>query len=344
MQHEITEAGPLLDEGGLLREPGFSKRMVLAYNPENLRLFGSGWLGRLRLKEWDYYATTTPEFFFSATVSHVGYIGLVFAYFIDFASKKQWGKTLVLPLGRGVRLPRSSDGGDVHFHQGKVSLSFLREPERRLLEVRWPGFARGVDLAADLTVEQPAALDSMVIATPIGQRHFYYNHKVNCMPTEGRVVLGDREMTLTKDRALTSLDWGRGIWDYRSFWNWASASGFLPDGRSFGLNLGAGFGDLSAATENCFYLDGRMTKLEGLKFDYDPGDYMRPWRFVTSEGRLDLTFTPFFDRQTKFNILLLKTRVHQMFGHYTGTVQTDSGEQIRIDKLIGWAEEHHAKW
>jgi hypothetical protein len=33
-----------------------------------------------------------------------------------------------------------------------------------------------------------------------------------------------------------------------------------------------------------------------------------------------------------------------MFGHYWGTVVADDGEAIPMDGLIGWAEEHHARW
>jgi hypothetical protein len=33
-----------------------------------------------------------------------------------------------------------------------------------------------------------------------------------------------------------------------------------------------------------------------------------------------------------------------MFGRYTGSVISDVGESVEIDGLIGWAEEHHARW
>jgi len=33
-----------------------------------------------------------------------------------------------------------------------------------------------------------------------------------------------------------------------------------------------------------------------------------------------------------------------MFGRYNGFAVTDEGEKIQITDLIGFAEEHHAKW
>ena len=78
----------------------------------------------------------------------------------------------------------------------------------------------------------------MTIVIPIEQKRFYYNRKINCLPAEGYIQYGDEHEELHPHESLGSLDWGRGVWAYRSFWNWASASGFLPDGRRVGLNLG----------------------------------------------------------------------------------------------------------
>jgi hypothetical protein len=36
--------------------------------------------------------------------------------------------------------------------------------------------------------------------------------------------------------------------------------------------------------------------------------------------------------------------VHQLFGRYAGAIVADNGETIQIDGLIGFAEEHHARW
>jgi hypothetical protein len=46
-------------------------------------------------------------------------------------------------------------------------------------------------------------------------------------------------------------------------------------------------------------------------------------------------------------VFVLSSEVHQMFGRCHGIVQADDGEVIRLAcrrGLIGFAEEHHAKW
>jgi hypothetical protein len=183
----------------------------------------------------------------------------------------------------------------------------------------------------------------MNIVIPIGSKRFYYNRKVNCMPAEGWIGWKGKREVLHPDQSLGNMDWGRGVWEYRSFWVWASASGFLADGRTVGLNMGYGFGDTSAATENALILNGHAHKLGGIDFDYDPDDFMRPWRMVAGDGRLDLEFTPFLERVARSNLLVIFSEVHQMFGRYSGTAQTDDGETVQLE-LIGFAEEHHARW
>ena len=164
------------------------------------------------------------------------------------------------------------------------------------------------------------------------------------MPASGWVRYGGEEFKLSPETCLGQLDWGRGVWAYSSFWLWASASGTLPDGRTIGLNMGYGFGDTSAASENAFILDGVVHKLGRLKFEYDPEHFMKPWRMKDEDGRLDLVFTPFYERVAKTDLKILNSEVHQMFGRYRGTLVTDDGNSFIIEDLVGFAEEHNAKW
>jgi len=344
MQTQITTPGPLLNDRGELTQPGWAITPQQTYNPEAVSLYPLKALNRLRLKEWDYYGLTTPEYFLALCVSNIGYAGLAFAYYIDFASGEITERTVVTPLGRGCTLPHSSMQGDIHFSGSGVTMSFGHLNLSRRLRVRWPDFRNGETLQADLLLQQPKDLDSITMSTPIGKKRFYYNHKINCMPASGTITLGNIRHDVAPDSAMGSLDWGRGIWEYKSFWNWASASGFLPDGRSIGLNLGKGFGDLSHATENAVYIDGRMHKLDDLDLRYTSGSYMEPWTMTTSEGRLNLRFEPFFERIATTKLVLLSTEVHQMFGRYSGNFTLDNGEVLPIENLIGWAEEHHARW
>jgi hypothetical protein len=344
MQHELTEPSPLLDETGRLIQPGWARQPILDCNLDNASFYAIKPLQFFRMKQWDYYAVFTSTHFFSATVADIGYVGNVFVYVIDFQAKWYHEESILIPLAKGISLPRNSTEGDVLFDNGKLSIAFHLEGNSRRIRVDWPGFSQGQGVTSDITLTCPPGHESIVMATPIGDKRFYYNRKINCMPAEGWFTVGEQQHVIDPETSLGGLDWGRGVWEYKSFWLWASLSAYLPDGRTIGLNMGEGFGDLSRATENCFILDGRIHKLEQIPFQYDPADFMKPWKFVSSDGRLDLEFVPFLDRTAKSNVVLVDSEVHQMFGRYSGTLVTDEGETIAISDLIGFAEAHHARW
>ena len=344
MQNELTQPGPLLQPDGQLASVGWARQPVLDCNLEAARFYSLRAFQFLRIKRWDYYAVFTPGTFFSATIADLGYAGNIFVYHMDFKSGELHEEGLVIPLGKGITLPRNSTQGDSHFENKQARLDFTLQTDHRHLSVAWPGFNGGRGISAEIDLGTRPEDESMNIVIPIEQKRFYYNRKINCMPASGAITSGESVEQLNPAACLGSLDWGRGVWQYKSFWNWASASGFLPDGRTIGLNLGMGFGDLSRAGENAIILDRRIHKLEQVKFDYDSGDYMRPWHFTDTESRLDLTFTPFKDRTATTNLAIITSQVHQMFGHYDGTVVTDSGEKIEVKGLVGFAEEHQAKW
>ncbi len=346
MQTELFTPGPLLAPDGRLTQVGWSRQPLLDCNLEAARFypFLLRPLQRFRIKRWDYYAVFTPRRFFSATIADLGYAGNIFVYTLDFASGDLHEEGLVIPLGRGIALPRNSTAGDSRFANQTARLHFRVTPSERHIAVSWPSFHAGRGIEADITLACPAGYESMTIVIPIGERRFYYNRKINCLPARGTLRYGDVTEALDPGTCLGSLDWGRGVWEYRSFWNWASASGFLPDGRTIGLNLGCGFGDLSQAGENALVLANRIHKLEQVRFDYTSGDYLRPWRFSDSQGRLDLTFTPFKERTAITNLGVIYSEVHQMFGRYHGRAVADDGEVIEIRELIGFAEEHRARW
>jgi hypothetical protein len=344
MQTEITKPSALLNADGGLVQVGWARQPLLECNLENARFYAISAVQRFRIKRWDYYGVFTPRRFFSATIADLGYAGNIFVYTMDFENRELHEEGLVIPFSKGLDLPRNNTEGDSRFENEKASLTFSVRPDQRHVSVSWPGFNKGNGLEAEIALSYSADYESMNIVIPIGKKRFYYNRKINCLPASGWVKSGDNTEVLNPKNCMGSLDWGRGAWEYQSYWNWASTSGYLPDGRTVGLNLGCGFGDLSKACENAIIVENRIHKLGEVNFDYISGEYMKPWKFRDGEGRLELVFTPFKDRTAKTNLGIIFSEVHQMFGRYNGKIVTDSGETIEIKDLIGFAEEHHARW
>ena len=149
------------------------------------------------------------------------------------------------------------------------------------------------------------------------------------------------------DSSFAVLDWGRGVWTYHNTWYWGSASG-LVNGADFGFNIGYGFGDTSAATENMLFYQGKAHKLSKVDFGIPmkdrKEDYLSPWKFTSDDGRFEMNFLPILDRASCTDAKLIKSDQHQVFGRFTGTAVLDDGTRLQIENLMGFAEKVENKW
>ncbi|WP_373458068.1 DUF2804 family protein [Paeniglutamicibacter psychrophenolicus] len=80
---------------------------------------------------------------------------------------------------------------------------------------------------------------------------------------------------------------------------------------------------------------------EELDWHYDTADWLAPWRI--SGQNVELEFTPFGDRTSRTELLLVASRGHQCLGHFTGSVLVEE-RRVRIDGLLGWAEQMRNRW
>lgn len=343
MQHEITTAIPLLDRQGNLTEAGFAKRLLPVYNRADVKG------GFARLKEWDYYYVGNDCFGVALTIADNSYMGLDSVSFLWFG-EQPWQITKspmrIFPMGK-TNLPSTSAAGLSTISGKGYQLTFDVKNSCRKLSAHMEDFKDGQSIDINVTLTREPE-ESIVICTPFNKDgHFYYNQKINCMRAEGTVKLGDETFTFRPEDSFGVLDWGRGVWTYHNTWYWGSASG-LVDGVDIGFNIGYGFGDTSAASENMLFYNGKAHKLSQVSFEIPmkngKEDYLKPWKFTSDDRRFELDFIPVIDRASCTDFKVLKSDQHQVFGNFSGTVVLDDGTPIQIRNLFGFAEKVENKW
>lgn len=364
MQHEITARHPLLDSQGQLIEPGYTKGLLMEYDRHAIRA------GSLRIKEWDYYLITCRDFGIALTIADNSYMCLDSISFLDFQTGWQQTASPMGFLSLGKRhLPASSSEGDLCVSRKTYGLEFLHRGDHRILRFHMDNFCDGKPISGEIRLENPKQ-ESMVICTPFPEKKtaFYYNQKINCMPASGQVVFDGLTREFVPGQAFGVLDWGRGVWTYKNTWYWGSASG-LVDGIPFGFNIGYGFGDTSAASENMLFYDGKAHKLSQVTFHIPmkpktfstrggccgrsgmtvdtadlTEDYLSPWTFTSDDGRFEMDFVPILDRAAYTDIKLICSDQHQVFGLFTGRAVLDDGRVIQVKDFLGFAEKVFNKW
>lgn len=339
----------------MINEPELTKTVNLCEQDGSLNKDAIGWsrypLHRcnlkghwLRKKRWNYWCVTNERYLFSVTLSNVDYMGLPFVYILDFESGEFAEKTILSPFGKGCKLGEITS--DPAQYQGKdLQISMVSEGMKVHIQVSCQDLG-GKGLEADLWVTNPENHESLNVVIPWSKKRFQFTSKQNTLPTEGTIRWGEETINFESQTAFACLDLGRGIWPFSCFWNWSSFSARLEDGRTVGVNMGAGWTDGTGMNENGLCIDGHLVKLsEDITFLYDTGNFKAPWQIKTSiTDRVDLVFTPFFERVAKTDALIIRSEVHQMIGRFAGTIRGDEGEDIKIEGAIGWAEDHHARW
>lgn len=342
MQTRINTPGYLHDENGRLTACGYANRLILQYERSRVKA------SHLRLKEWDYYYVGNDNFGLALTVADNGYMSMDSISLMDLGSNAQHTYSRMNMLPKRRNLPETSEKGDIHALGKDYEIHFLNDGKKRQLYGHMDNFGKGKTILFDIVLTD-FPRDSMVIVTPFSgkPKAFYYNQKINCMRAEGKVTLDGQEYLFSPAASFAVLDWGRGVWTYDNTWYWGSASG-IAEGRRFGFNIGYGFGDTSAASENMLFVDGKAHKLNQVTFHIpmkdEREDYLSPWTFSSDDGRFAMDFVPILDRSACIDLKLICSDQHQVFGRFSGTAVLDDGSTIHVKDLTGFAEKVHNKW
>ncbi len=345
MEHKIKNRHPLLNEKGELIECGYANSLILDYDRKAIK--ASKW----RIKEWDYYLITNGKYAVALTVADNSYMGLDSFSFLDLTNNP-WEKTIskmqAFTFGK-KNLPKTSKMGNV-FSKGKNHfISYVNDGTKREISFEIKNFIDKKTYKGKFILET-INQDSMVIVTPYKEdkKAFYYNQKINCIPATGKVEIGEQVYEFSKKDTFACLDWGRGVWLRKGVWYWGTCSA-LHNGQKFGFNIGYGFGDTSAASENMIFYKGKAHKLDLVDINIPKDkkgnyDYMKTWTITSNDKRFEMTFEPIIDRKAIINIVIIGSNQHQVFGNISGKCVLDDGVVLEIKNCLCAVEHIKNKW
>jgi len=338
-QNEIKEPSNLFNKDGSLIQRGWARKPILTYNKENI---GKGWT---RIKEWDHYSILNKEFGIQITIGDIGYLTQMSYVWLDFKEKVKNGKGEFKFFTKSKLLPLSSlEDSVIDFPSKKFKAKIEKSKDSRILSIEDDSFLeRGIKGA--ITLYDNPKWDNTVVVTGYKEdpRLFYYNHKINMMPASGEIKIGDEVFSFEPESSFGLMDWGRGIWPYKTHWLWGSACGIVNN-TPIAFNIGYGFGDLSTHTENIIFYDGKAHKIDEVTFHHDNRDPTKPWKFTSNDNRFNMVLEPLIPHEEKINTGIIKLDSKLLHGFYSGDIVLDSGEKIHIEEILGHAEDIFWKW
>jgi hypothetical protein len=341
----VSDSGRLIDARGEVRL-GIFAAPIAEVNHRDFALtdpFGRP-VGRLRrhfaFKQFQFLGGLCDALVFGCALADIRYAGTAFVYCWEPATRRYAEASFQRPLALGMRCTDTPETGTATFHAGRTSIEMtgVATPRQRHL-VACTG-AIAIDAVFH---EDDPPIEPMRICTAAGATGWVYARKTAGQRVTGTLDWDGRRFDLAALGMRGHHDWSAGFMRRHTFWNWACLAGALPDGRVVGLNVSCGVNETSF-TENCFWLDGRLHKLDTVAFAYDRRDLDRPWQVHSSDGRLALEFRPEGRHAERVNAGIVASDFNQLFGRYHGRLETAAGERIPIDGLLGYIERHYAKW
>jgi hypothetical protein len=333
-ERELTAALPLCDAAGNLNSEaiGWSRTPLVTAN-----LHGH-WP---RKKRWNFWNWISPDFVFSVTVADIDLASFCAVAFIDLRSGERLDGTDLRRSGF-TTMPDQVERS-IAWRSRKTTYALRDAGDTIEVELDCAS-VHGTPVRAAFVMRRPPRHESLNIVVPWSRMRFQLNSKHNTLPCEGWFSVGDRRFTMQPETCHGVQDYGRGIWPYRSFWNWAVATG-VQNGDLVGVNMGAKWTTGTYANENGILLGGRLSKvMEDLEWTYEPSNWMSPWRVrAPHSGMIDLTLTPTLIKTVGLNLGLLASGGTVAFGSWSGVVRAE-GREVRLDRVMGWAEEFGHRW
>lgn len=256
------------------------------------------------------------------------------------------------PLKHHSRFEGDHYQGQMVFAHSTLNLTLTFQPSQISINLT----SNTVCLTAQLArMPQPLA-----VCSPSGRRGWVFTQKEPLKIVSGELIIHP-DCTFTMENqtetielngtTLANLDWTLGYMRHETNWFWSCLNTTLPDGRWLLLNLSMGVNE-TGLSENACWLDGRIYYLPPVMFtrpDTDKeNDETKPWRIIHhnlgwSQVTIDLTFKPITVYQKTDNFGVVASIFEQWVGEYSGTIQFKD-QLIVLDKVLGLAEDHFAKW
>ena len=341
-QTEHTAETPLLAPDGTLLAKGWARRNVFDYDRSRVR-------HKLRRKEWDFYQISDGRYMAQLSFANISLGGYASAVLVDLRAGRTLASVMAPFLGgkdKYVLPPKGDVPNRVHFEPGGAVFEADTRADGRTL------YFKAGDVECRFEMEIPAALENITTVLPFDgfPDRYFMTTKQNCMPCSGSFRSGSETVSFSREDCFCILDWGRVCTPYRLVWYWGNGSARLADESGekhlFGFEITWGIGNEDAATETCVFYDGRAHKLGAVDVETfpKPDKYMQPWRFVSEDGRFDMTMKPFYDHHSDMNALVMRMHSHQVHGLWSGRVTLDDGRVLEIKDMYAFCEYVENRW
>ena len=314
------------------------------------------WRKELKANQFCFIQIIQPPYRVCLALATIKLATSAFVYLYNDETNELEVCEALQPFTRQTLLEGDCYQGQMAFTHDKltVTLDFTPTQIKVMLDSQY--------IAIDATLARRS--EPLAICTPTGRRGWTFTQKEPLTAVTGHLTIKTNSKFSTDalstldvqakqigftDTTIANLDWTLGFMRHKTNWFWTCINTYLPDGRHFTLNLSMGVNE-TGASENACWLDDRIVYLPPVMFIRQELDAsaQNTWRVYHqnlgwSKVNIDLTFTPITAYKKTDNFGVLASIFEQWLGFYSGEIRLGD-EVIKLDNVMGLAEDHFAKW
>lgn len=303
---------------------------------------------QFKVNQFAFIQIVQPPYRICIAVASIKLASSAFAYIYNEQTQQLDVVEAVSPLTYNTVLEGDHQHGQMSFNREKISVDMQFKPEQVSLTLDSCLFAVNAVLTRG---DNPLA-----VCSPSGRRGWTFTQKEPFSAVQGDFSFKEHskhfetaeskvESLSFDDNSAANLDWTLGFMRHETNWFWACINSHLPNGAHFMLNLSMGVNE-TGVSENACWLDGEIIHLPPVMFRR--GQQKEAWQISNqnlgwSKVDIQLSFEPVNVYQKTDNYHLVASIFEQWVGYYSGEIRVGD-KTIVLDKVMGLAEDHFAKW
>ncbi|WJT09594.1 DUF2804 domain-containing protein [Vibrio harveyi] len=332
-----TPLNPFIQANGL---PQFGH---LASIPESLQLDAfqylnemdqpaSSWRKRFDYKQFQFVSIVTEKHIIGVAIADIRYLASGFCYVFDIETHELVEQQWLKPLNMGYQTQPSSWNSQAYLANDAI----LFKIEHGLWHIQLSTNL----IQADLRLKPKSESLPLMLCTPTAYSGWTYTQKHNALAVQGEMSVKGQPQDLTN--AVAGYDFSAGYMRRETSWRWASINHHSEDKR-IGLNFAAGVNE-TGHCENVVWIDGERHLMPPVQFEFSRMHQEASWRITSQDKRIDLIFKPKNQRSEKKNFWFLKSNFRQFVGYFSGYLIDGNGIKHELEEVMGFTEDHYAKW
>lgn len=298
---------------------------------------------KYRFHKFNFVLLTTDTHVFGIGIVGLSYISNIFIFSYSFQDKEFFETDRKIPFEKNLKYPIDPENFIISYKTKNDSLIIEKNKINSELIIK-ANFKNFIDIDSKFFYGAKTN-NPLRICAPNGVNCWTFTEKCTGIePTYLKIKIKDKIIQPDISKTTLLYDWSCGYMKRLTNWHWAAFSAVDPNLK---MTLGGNFASFineTYITENAFWVDHQMNKLNQVIFRFEDNDPNKNWHISSDDNKIKITFVPIKSRIQKLNAGFLKIYFRQYLGIFSGTLNTDSKKEIQFENAWGVTEIQRALW